>query len=248
MTYLFSIALLVVCVLMYMLALAHRNSIITHDVTATISEDYKLYFISDVHNRKINQHMLLRVGQVNAVIIGGDFCDKRTSFERLEENLRRLSTCGKLYYVWGNNDRELNEVKLRAMFKQYDVTLLENSAVPLTKEIWLSAIEDTSSRKYSFEAALQHVPKEAYCIFVSHNPAVFPRVLAAHTVNFLLAGHWHGGQIRLGPLGVRPKGAYTYEQGVPTLISNGYGTTLLPLRLGAPPQTHIITLHATKDV
>lgn len=245
MTYLISIAVLL---LGYMLALAHRNTIKIHHTDAPITKDCKLYFISDVHNRKINQRMLVRVGKVDAVIIGGDFCDKRTSFARLEENLRRLSMCGKLYFVWGNNDRELNEVNLRAIFKQYDVTILENSAVPLTKDIWLSAIEDTSSRKYSFEAALQHVPEDAYRIFISHNPAVFPRVLAAHTVNFLLAGHWHGGQIRLGPLGVRPNGSYAIVQGVPTLISNGYGTTLLPLRLGAAPQTHIITLHATKDV
>lgn len=236
----------IVIIISYMIVTAHRNKLVSHTITAPLSKDFTLFFISDVHNRTINQNMLAKVGTVDAVIIGGDFCDKRTPLTKVEKNIKRLAACGKVYFVWGNNDRELEEAQLRALYQRCGVTIVENNAIPLTDKLWLSAIEDTSSRNYSFEQAFAKVPSHSYTIFVSHNPAVFPRVIGTYPMHLALAGHWHGGQIRFGKLGVRPKGRYQVIQGVPTLISNGYGTTLVPLRLGALPEAHIITLQAMK--
>lgn len=228
-------------VMLYMIFTANRNRIVAHTVQAPITQNLRLYFISDVHNRTINQRMLKRLGPVDAVIIGGDFCDRRTTLTKLEKNLQRLRQCGPIFAVWGNNDREIDEEIVRKLYQKYDVVLVENSASALTNEVYISAIEDTSSRNYSIEQALQTVPKHAFTVFISHNPIVFQR-MSNDAAMLRLAGHWHGGQIRLGALGIRPKGTIQKQGEVTTIISNGYGTTLMPLRFGALPETHIITL------
>ena len=58
----------------------------------------------------------------------------------------------------------------------------------------------------------------------------------------MLGGHLHGGQLRLGPIAMYPHGSKKKKKGVPTLISNGYGTTLLPFRFMAKPECHMITI------
>ena len=50
---------------------------------------------------------------MDAVIIGGDFVDKRTSEQTLHENIQLLKKLGPLYFVWGNNDCEYDEKRRR---------------------------------------------------------------------------------------------------------------------------------------
>ncbi|WP_370314234.1 hypothetical protein [Guptibacillus hwajinpoensis] len=58
----------------------------------------------------------------------------------------------------------------------------------------------------------------------------------------ILSGHTHGGQIRLFGWGIREKGGIKNINGTTVVISNGYGTTTLPLRLMAPAESHIFIL------
>ena len=123
--------------------------------------------------------------------------------------------------------------------------ILANDAVLLPEKknrFWLSAIEDTSIKKYSVEAAFEKVAEEDLVVFISHNPGVFARVRTKFRADLMIGGHLHGGQIRVGPYGIHPNGSFKEREGVMTLVSNGYGTTLLPLRLGAKPQCHIIDI------
>lgn len=240
------LAVIAVGIVLYMWALAHQNNIREHTQTLQAEgEDIKLFFISDTHLRKINKKMLNAVGKVDAVIIGGDFADKRTPIRTITHNLQLLQTLGPIYFIWGNNDREVGEEKLRALFKEYNVQIIANTAVALQPQLWLAAIDDTSTRNYSFVDALNLVPTEAKCIFVSHNPVVLDKIRAQYRGDILLAGHWHGGQIRLGKWAMRPNGSCVSTTEGMTLISNGYGTTLLPLRFGAKPECHIINIKFT---
>ena len=64
----------------------------------------------------------------------------------------------------------------------------------------------------------------------------------------MLAGHTHGGQIRIGKYGLQEKGSFRMKQGRAKLISNGYGTSTLPLRLGAAPECHVIEINYGKCI
>ena len=244
---LLAVGILFLC---YMWLLAKGNDVLRHLLHLSgESEQIRFFFISDSHARPISRKLILKVKErIDFVLIGGDFADQRTPLVQIEANLKKLKQLGPIFFVWGNNDREVGEQTLLELFHRYGVTVLNNDAIqlPFANNVWLSAIDDTSS-KYNIPKALEKCPTDANIIFVSHNPKIFKRVLPHVTPVLMLGGHLHGGQIRVGKYGMQPHGYYRKENGVQTLVSNGYGTTLVPLRLGAKPQTHVVTVKFSKQ-
>ena len=246
MAWVFVMFFIMLLFVLYMVKEAHENIVRMHTVHAKGQEDeFLIFFISDVHNRRISTAMIEQLKPVEAVIIGGDFADKRVSLGRIEQNIKLLETLGPIYFVWGNNDREVGEDRLLSLFANYNVTVVSNEAVLLPNRVnttWISAIDDTSTRAYSFEKALEKCQDGDVTIFISHNPQVFYKAYPLHRPALMLGGHLHGGQLRFGPIAMHPHGSFSVQKGIPTLISNGYGTTLLPFRIMAKPECHLITI------
>ncbi len=93
-------------------------------------------------------------------------------------------------------------------------------------------------------------PTDAYDIVLCHYPAVLPRV-AASGLELVLAGHTHGGQLRVpfvGPLTL-PFDSDDYDAGWFThgsgpgatrlFVSRGVGMTFLPLRFACRPEVAV---------
>ena len=88
-------------------------------------------------------------------------------------------------------------------------------------------------------------------LLLVHEPDIFPRVPAR--VALTLAGHTHGGQIRL-PLiwpafvpskyGARYAYGHVVEDGRHLIVSGGLGTSIIPARLGVPPEIVHVELGA----
>ena len=80
-------------------------------------------------------------------------------------------------------------------------------------------------------------------LLLTHSPGIFP-MLARPPVRVVLAGHTHGGQVRIPLLGPfflpRGSGAYPwgwYEmEGVHLFVSRGIGWSVAPLRWRCPPE------------
>ena len=89
---------------------------------------------------------------------------------------------------------------------------------------------------------------DAPAILLAHEPDIFPRVPAR--VALTLAGHTHGGQVRLlGRSPVVPSrygNRYAYglveEAGRRMVVSGGLGCSMMPVRLGVPPELTLIRL------
>jgi hypothetical protein len=97
------------------------------------------------------------------------------------------------------------------------------------------------------------VAPEAFNLLLSHNPDVFP-VAASQGYQVTLAGHTHGGQVRVEILGedlniarfFTPYVDGLYRQdGSAIFVSRGIGTIGLPARLGAPPEVALLRLCRT---
>jgi predicted MPP superfamily phosphohydrolase len=97
--------------------------------------------------------------------------------------------------------------------------------------------------------ALKEVADESPVLVLSHRPDIFPAVPSR--VALTLAGHTHGGQIRLPLVGApvvpsRFGQAYAaghVEQGGRHLfVTTGIGTSILPVRLGVPPEMVVLEL------
>ncbi len=87
-------------------------------------------------------------------------------------------------------------------------------------------------------------------VMLSHNPDVFP-VAARQGYDLTIAGHTHGGQVRVEILRedmniarfFTPYVDGLYQEGGKTIfVSRGIGTIGLPARLGAPPEVALLRL------
>ena len=209
-------------------------------------QPFKILFISDVHRRKL--HRRLFGEPVDIVVIGGDFVERGVPIERIRENLRILRETAPVYYVFGNNDREVGEELLQKLFEEEDVKVLDDESVELfgNPHLKLVGIDYFAFRKESLSAAFSMVQPDDSVIFVCHTPFIFNQVKENYTASLLMAGHTHGGQIRIGPFGVFDRGALKSGNGWTELISNGFGTTTLPLRLGAGAEYHVLEIYPSE--
>jgi predicted MPP superfamily phosphohydrolase len=82
------------------------------------------------------------------------------------------------------------------------VTVLRNEAVPLRPRgedagaLYLVGLDAEYPHRADPQQALATVPESAARLVLMHNPATFVR-LPADTAALALAGHTHGGQIRI---------------------------------------------------
>lgn len=209
---------------------------------------FKLLFISDVHRRKLRREMFN--DKVDLIVIGGDFVERGVPEQRIRANLQILSELAPVYYVFGNNDREIGEERLRALLEEQGAVILDDESVELfgNAKLKLTGIDYFAFRKNSVEDAFRTIEKGDSVIFISHTPFVFEHVKQHYPVSLMMAGHTHGGQIRLGPYGIFDRGSLTVEEGITELVSNGFGTTTLPLRLGAKAEFHVLDIHPASSM
>lgn len=198
-------------------------------------------FISDLHRRKLSITMFQTLPPIDFVIIGGDLAERGINVHIVENNLSTLCQLGKTYFVWGNNDYEFGEEKLRKLLQKFEVRILENSAEIFHHggHVWsLVGVADYGLMKAEIDKALSRAA--GHILFISHNPTIWRELEGNERIVAILTGHTHGGQIRLGPFGMAEKGGWKNKRGLPLFISNGFGTRLVPFRFGAPPQIHIV--------
>jgi predicted MPP superfamily phosphohydrolase len=86
-------------------------------------------------------------------------------------------------------------------------------------------------------------------LLITHNPDLFPEV--PDRVMLTLAGHTHGGQVRLPLIGApivpsaygqRFVAGHIVERGRHLFVSTGIGTSDIPVRFGVPPAIFVLTL------
>lgn len=234
----------------YMYYNAKRERLVEHIYRTPHREkgrSFRLFFISDIHRRKLSKSFVerLRNQSIDFVCIGGDFVEGGVPLQRIEQNLQSLRSIGPIFYVWGNNDREVGEDTLRKLFDTYQVVILENETKSLTKDqCWgIAGTDDPSSGRVQVEKTAKEMERYPYILFMAHSPLLFSKIRPYRVPELSLAGHTHGGQIHIGPYAMHPLGRWEEKEGRVTLISNGYGTTFVPLRLKAWPESHLIQVY-----
>lgn len=233
---------------------AHKNRVIRKDIILdTLPSSFtgmRVFFISDIHFRIIDEEIIKQIeGNTDIIIIGGDIMEKGVPFANVEKNIKMLKKVAPTYFVWGNNDYEGDYRQLDAYLLENGVKALDNTSVHFELEkdkIALVGVDDVGHHKDNLALALADAGN-CFKILASHDPKIIEKLEDQDGIGLVLCGHTHGGQIRLFGIGIREKGCLKKVGNKMVLISNGYGTTRIPLRLGAPAQTHLLTLITAKD-
>jgi predicted MPP superfamily phosphohydrolase len=166
-------------------------------------------------------------------VIGGSFVPPET----IAAELGRLRAPAGIVAVVGNHD---------GWFDQDAAVRLDTRAGP----VWAAGVSDLWTGRHDIDAALARVPADGTpVLLLTHNPDIFPMVPARVTLT--LAGHTHGGQVRLpffGPpivpsrFGRRFASGHVVEGGRHLYVATGVGTSILPVRFLVPPAVTILNL------
>ena len=187
------------------------------------------------------------------VLIAGDFLDGRRPIPR-DVSMRRLASLAGLkaplgvVAVLGNHDYWTGEAAIRSDLAHLGVTLLSNQAMRVGP-LAVGGVSDAMThhnldwRVYPKVRALTGAP-----VILTHAPEISPWMTP--DMPLMLAGHTHCGQIRLPLIGsIDPIADFKgFRCGIVrrgnhlTIITAGIGTSLVPLRLGAPPDMWLLTL------
>src|SRR5882757_5912180 len=141
------------------------------------------------------------------------------------------------------------------------IPVYENDAKRLSKggrPFWLAGLGDQlaymPARRFrpvrrigvdDLGATLSKVTDDAPLILMAHEPDVATRV--SSRVSLQLSGHTHGGQVRLfgwSPVSVSgPQLTYGYvRMNCDVVVSGGLGCSIMPFRLGVPPEIVLVSL------
>ncbi|MES5947164.1 metallophosphoesterase [Bacillus toyonensis] len=230
---------------------AMRNTVLEHTLEfkefPQSFQQMNMFFISDIHRRVISDSLIERIkGKVDLVIIGGDLAEKGVPLSKISANIQKLRAIAPVYFVWGNNDYEIEYHELDALLLENNVKVLDNTRVvfesELGEKICLLGVDDVGLERDRLDLALADCKEEGFRILISHNPDIIKKMSGKEQISLVLSGHTHGGQIRLFPSEKYLKGGVYNHSNTTLFVSNGYGTTLIPLRFRAPAQTHIIML------
>lgn len=235
--------------------------------------------ISDMHLENISVtpkqlYETLKGERIDLIALTGDFLDKAKSIPKLEKYLtvlQKLQPTYGAYAVYGNHDYVLKEKhfsQLEQLLHKYNVKTMRNRHESIQVEgqvVNLIGIDDYGTKRGDLSTSYKNVQENGYHLVLTHDPNIVLDMKHYH-FDYLLAGHFHGGQIcwpepyqltKLGKMGKLPsmnifKGLH-YFQKRPYYISEGLGQTGVNIRIGSKPevtlhQIQIPLLHQNKEI
>jgi predicted MPP superfamily phosphohydrolase len=232
---------------------------------------YRIVQLSDIHLDEYTEPFFLEhvVRKVNAlapdlVLITGDFITHGSltfiagghALHRCAEILTTL-TAPLRYAVLGNHDVSYNAPAVIQALTTHGTPVLVNQYLPIERNgarLWICGVEDPGTGHPDLDLSVPAKP-DGPVLLMAHEPDYADDVIAhprGPLVDLMLAGHSHGGQVRLpflGPLILPPmaekypEGLYRFNQ-MQLYVNRGLGTVGLPFRLNCPPEITVLTLQS----
>lgn len=230
-----------------------------YKISCSELQGIKIVYASDFHiapgHKKRLQKIIEEINNQNPdlVLLGGDYVKGHKAkssmpIKDIAEELKKIKSKYGTFGIMGNHDWYLDGKKIVSALNEVNIKILQNENVSVKiadKEVCIAGIEDMYTRQPDLKKALLSCKKPV--ILLSHEPDIYPDV--PKNVCLTLAGHMHGGQVRLpligalivpSPMGVKYAQGYFEEKGRKMIVSSGLGTSLLPLRFNTIPEIVII--------
>ncbi len=221
----------------------------------------KIVHLTDLHHslytplediqRSVHLANLLRP---DVVALTGDYVTlSRMYIWPVARALGKLRARLGIFAVLGNHDFRADPEEITAALKAQRIHVLRNAHAAVragSAILWVAGVDDLWWDAADFRAALRSLPAREPKILLCHNPLGIYRA-ARYGVDLVLAGHTHGGQVRLpvvgslfgrSKLGERFVDGWNRLDGTQIYVSRGIGKVLLPVRFGCPPEIACLRL------
>jgi hypothetical protein len=215
--------------------------------------------IRDYGLRERRVRALLSEEKPGVIVLTGDFSLEGSDPAAIRRVLQEIASVNPPFGAWavlGDHDHWNPPVAgreaVRRLFNEAGLALLTNEGGRLGKgldTLSLIGVDDSLSGFADLTASLRGFQRTPFAILLTHSPHMFFRADLAR-FDLVLAGHTHGGQVRLPGVGALwlPSGSEPYEAGwydgehARMFVTRGVGTDILPFRFLCRPEIALITL------
>jgi predicted MPP superfamily phosphohydrolase len=251
----------------YSLGLQGRLHIDRRDIHLPIqpclAEPLRVAFASDIHAGPLTDPRLFDI-LLNAIstfsphilLLGGDYVSHHhRHVNKLTDRLGQLNMPGGIFGVFGNHDLWADDVFLKHEMQKAGVRMLMNESVRLPhphQQISLCGLDDPYTGDPDPVPTFRNTEKHR--ILLMHSPLGL-KYIRDFSFELAFCGHTHGGQIALPwgrPIILPPgsgerrfsNGNFQLPEGGKLIASRGVGMSGVPIRLFAPSEVHLCTIHS----
>lgn len=195
--------------------------------------------------------------EVDLIVLTGDLIGSAPGARAAVEMLSALRRDVPRLAVLGNHDHVHGGWPLNTLVRGLEslgIVVLRNQALPLdlpSGRVWFVGVDDGYSMRDDLESAQQDLgPTDFPRVLLTHYPEVADR-LRPGDFQLSLAGHSHGGQIRVpiltrlvhnGHARTKYASGLYWVNGNPLYVSSGLGASGVPLRFRNLPELALLRL------
>ena len=230
----------------------HTNTLMTTHYQLKLSESkrtLKIAHISDLHSHhfgELEKQLIasLKKEKPDLIVITGDLTTPKRDRD-YSYLLRNLHAPLGVYFILGNWEYWAPINHLDELLANAHITNLTNKFQKISEDLWLVGFDDSREGNPDLKV-MNTIPSTSFKIGLFHSPQFFDKI--AGKINLGLAGHSHGGQLRIPFIGEiwTPEGTGPYVQGwyyqknSHLFVSRGIGTSVLPVRFNCSPELAMI--------
>ncbi len=226
-------------------------------------DGFKIAYLSDFHlgnsmppdfvNEQVRRAMSLKP---DAIILGGDYVHhSREALAEIKPALDGISARMGVFATTGNHDYGPGIEETCEEMEKAGVEMVRNRLVKLERGggvVQLAGVDDYWHLFHDPVPLLKSANQDAPVILLQHNPDMAEEFSVSTRIDLQLAGHMHGGQVRVpwGPAPLVPsKYGQKFREGLvqgksyPVYVSRGIGGAApLRPRFWSRPEITLITL------
>ncbi|EIR4020531.1 metallophosphoesterase [Enterococcus faecalis] len=244
------------------------NCLVIHKNQIKVTESGKtlrIVQLSDIHLKKNYSVKALKqivektnTLQPDIVVFTGDLFDDYARFgieiqDEVSQLFRKINAPYGKFAIYGNHEYSgLDTNFYETILEAADFTVLKNTGklLPVSHRIslYVAGLEDSLYGQTDLAAALVNRPAGTPTLLLTHEPDVADSAVNKN-IDLILAGHSHGGQIRLPFFTYKNQlakkythGLYHLEDETPLIVHPGIGTTKISARFGVLPTIELIEL------
>lgn len=230
-----------------------------------IKNSYTIVLITDIHLGAISSEqnfkkIIRKINKTNpdiVCIVGDMFNDDYNTINKpneLVKEMKKIKTKYGVFMSLGNHDSGKDFDKMKEFIKKSNINLLNDEYVIINNDFILLGRVDATPigsfgeiKRKNTKKLLKSIEKDMPIIVMDHNPYNIKEY--DKTINLLLSGHTHKGQMFPGNIVTKNMyitdyGLYNKSKKYPTtIVSSGAGTWGMPMRVGTSSEVVSIKIN-----